>query len=148
MLLIQKITAIETIPVRHPVLRPGKSIESCHFEGDDFETTHHFGLYLHNDLVAVASLWENSHPFFASKRQFQIRGMAVLENHRKKGYGEMLVRHVEWHLEKETKKLIWFNARATAVEFYAKLGYATVGTAFEIAGVGAHYLMVKGSIPQ
>ena len=34
---IKKISALETFPVRHPVLRAEKPIESCHFEGDDLE---------------------------------------------------------------------------------------------------------------
>ena len=35
---IKKISATETFLVRHPVLRAGKPIESCHFDGDDLET--------------------------------------------------------------------------------------------------------------
>ena len=51
MIEIKKITAFETIIVRHPVLRPGRPIESCHFDGDELLTTSHFGLYFENQLA-------------------------------------------------------------------------------------------------
>jgi hypothetical protein len=53
MTIIKKIAAIETYSVRLPVLRKGKPIESCHFDGDDLETTLHFGLYLGQKLVGI-----------------------------------------------------------------------------------------------
>ena len=45
MIQIKEIPSKETYSVRQPVLRKGKPIESCIFEGDDLATTHHFGLY-------------------------------------------------------------------------------------------------------
>ena len=41
---IKQIAALETFPVRHPVLRAEKLIESCHFDGDTLVTTVPFGL--------------------------------------------------------------------------------------------------------
>lgn len=46
MIEIKKITSYETMIVRHPVLRQGKPIETCHFEGDDLSSTYHLGLFL------------------------------------------------------------------------------------------------------
>jgi len=45
MIQIKEIPSKETYIVRQPVLRKGKPIESCIFEGDDLETTYHFGLF-------------------------------------------------------------------------------------------------------
>lgn len=39
MTIIKKIAAAETYSVRLPVLRKGKPIESCRFDGDDLETS-------------------------------------------------------------------------------------------------------------
>ena len=47
---IQKITSTETYPVRHIVLRAGKPIESCQFDGDELGSTHHFGYYLNHQI--------------------------------------------------------------------------------------------------
>ncbi len=140
---IKKITCDETFSVRQLILRPGKPIESCHFEGDNLISTTHFGYYNEGKLIGIISVFKNSNENFNTEKQFQIRGMAVLENHQKKGIGAVLVLHTENHLKAEGERLIWFNARESAVGFYKKLGYEIKGTEFEITGVGTHFLMFK-----
>lgn len=140
---IKEITAFETFTVRQPVLRPGKPIESCHFDGDNLLTTKHFGYYLKDKLTGIISLFENCNASFDTKKQFQIRGMAILEDYQKKGIGAILVLHTENYITLKDEHLIWFNARANAVNFYKKLGYQIKGEQFEITGVGPHYLMFK-----
>jgi len=143
MTFIKEITPLETFIVRHPVLRKGKSIETCAFEGDNLETTHHFGLFDNSDLTGIISLFIKTNPIFAENLQCQIRGMAVLESHQKKGYGEALVKHVEEYCLSKNFDLIWFNARTAAVGFYKKMGYEIKGNFFDIPEVGEHYLMYK-----
>ena len=140
---IQEITAINTYPVRHAILRAGKPIESCHFEGDELPTTHHFGYYLATELIGVISLFEAKNTAFDEQKSFQIRGMAVLQNHQKKGIGEALVSAAESFCKKQETTLIWFNARTSAVGFYQKMGFGISGSEFEIQGVGPHFLMHK-----
>ncbi|WP_281235219.1 GNAT family N-acetyltransferase [Flavobacterium gelatinilyticum] len=140
---IKEIPSKETYIVRQPVLRKGKPIESCIFEGDDLDTTHHFGLYKNEDLTGIISLFKQTNPIFAEKNQRQIRGMAILENHQKKGFGDALVKHCEKYCKDNKTELIWFNARTAATGFYKKLGYQIMGDPFEIKDVGEHYLMFK-----
>jgi ribosomal protein S18 acetylase RimI-like enzyme len=141
--IIKEVPSKETYIVRQPVLRKGKPIESCIFEGDDLEDTYHFGLYESDELTGIISLFTKINSIFAEKNQAQIRGMAVLESHQKKGLGEALVKHCENFCTQKDIKLIWFNARTAAVGFYKKLNYQTVGSAFDIKDVGEHYLMYK-----
>ncbi|WP_316634277.1 GNAT family N-acetyltransferase [uncultured Flavobacterium sp.] len=143
MSIIKEIPSKETYIVRQPVLRNGKPIESCIFEEDDLETTHHFGLFETKSLTGIISLFDKINPIFTEKNQAQIRGMAVLENHQKKGIGEALVKHCEKYCNANGVDLIWFNARTAAVGFYKKMNYETLGTAFDIKDVGEHYLMFK-----
>lgn len=140
---IKKITVLDTYFVRQDVLRKGKPIETCQFEGDDLPTTYHFGYYANDNLAGIISIFKNNNNNFASNNQYQIRGMAVLELHQKKGIGQLLVKHTESYCKKMQTELIWFNARTAAVGFYEKLGYTTVGSAFIIKDVGEHYLMIK-----
>lgn len=137
---VKEITALATFSVRHPVLRPGKPIESCHFEGDDLPLTYHFGLFDGDELMGVASLFASKTALFDSENQFQLRGMAILDGHQKKGYGELLVNHIETQVN---KCILWFNAREIAVGFYKKLGYETIGEPFPISDIGPHYVMFK-----
>ncbi|MDR7371815.1 GNAT family N-acetyltransferase [Flavobacterium aquidurense] len=143
MIQIKEIPSKETYIVRQPVLRKGKPIESCIFEGDDLDTTHHFGLFDNENLTGIISLFKQINTTFAEKNQAQIRGMAVLETHQKKGFGEALVKYCEEYCIEENVDLIWFNARTAAVGFYKKMNYQTIGEAFDIKDVGEHSLMFK-----
>ena len=140
---IQKIIAQDTYPVRHQVLRSGKPIESCQFDGDELGSTHHFGYYLNNQIIGVISLFEIKNEPFVAQKPFQIRGMAVLPSFQKQGIGEALVKEAEKFCTTQKADLIWFNARTSAVGFYQKMGYEIVGSEFEIKEVGPHFLMFK-----
>ena len=140
---IKEITALETFSVRQPVLRPGKSIETCHFDGDNLETTKHFGYFEGEILAGIASLFKSNSDLFQEKEQFQLRGMAVLSNFQKKGIGEKLVNHAEEDAKNRNGALIWFNAREIAVPFYEKLGYKIIGEPFDIGDIRKHFVMFK-----
>ena len=140
---IQKITSPETFAVRHPVLRKGKPIESCHFDGDDLASTLHFGLFENESLEGVISLFESKNSLFEAENQIQIRGMAVLEHHQGKGFGRKLITYCEDFLHQKKDLLVWFNARQNAIGFYQKLGYEIIGDSFEIPEVGTHFVMWK-----
>lgn len=140
---IKKISTIDTFSVRHPVLRHSKPIESCQFEGDNLKSTVHFGLFVDENLIGIVSVFRKNNSIFNFENQFQIRGMAILKEHQKKGYGKMLLEHAETYIKNESGQLIWFNARENAVAFYEKLNYIKVGNPFNIADIGFHYIMKK-----
>lgn len=141
---IKKIPASALYPIRHEILRKGEPIEKCIYPNDNAETTTHFGLYEKNILVGVISIFETSNALFSDAKQFQIRGMAVIEKYQKKGYGAALVNEAVAFLKtNEDKYTLWFNARIIAVGFYEKLGFEKIGDAFEIDTIGVHYIMYK-----
>lgn len=143
MSIIKKITSETTFSVRNPVLRPNLPIETCRFDGDNLPSTVHFGYYDDEKLVGIVSVFEKNNENWNNNRQFQIRGMAVLEEFQKKGIGEKLVQTVINLAQEKEIQLIWFNARKNAVPFYEKIGFHINGTAFEIEGVGTHYIMYR-----
>ncbi len=143
MVFVKKINSTTTFQVRQPVLRPGKPVESCIFEGDDLETTTHLGLYNNSKLAGIVSIFASCHKLFPQVGQFQLRGMAVLDEFQKKGYGERLVSEAECCIKEQNGSLIWFNAREAAVDFYKKMGYEIVGDAFDIPTIGIHFVMKK-----
>lgn len=143
MITIKEIPFQETFAIRHPVLRAGKPIESCHFKDDELNSTKHFGIFENDNLIGVASLFEQKNPFFDDENQMQLRGMAVLETHQKQGLGEKLLHHCEYYSKTKNKSLLWFNARINAVPFYKKSGYEIIGNPFEIEDVGTHFVMFK-----
>ena len=140
---IKKITSQQTFPVRLPVLRPGKPVESCIFDGDDLPATVHLGIYDDGAVVGVISIFESGSPLFGEGRQFQLRGMAVLASHQKQGLGDKLMAAAEGYIRDNGGGLIWFNAREIAVGFYKKMGYKIIGEPFTIGDIGTHYVMWK-----
>ncbi len=143
MINIRKIDAETTFAVRQPVLRAGKSIETCKFDGDTLDSTVHFGCYEDEKLVGVASIYRETKNLFLNPNQFQLRGMAVLESHQKMGIGALLFNSCKEFCRNQQNAIMWFNARSSAVPFYQSLNCRIIGEPFMIADVGEHYIMVS-----
>ncbi|EDP95559.1 GNAT family N-acetyltransferase [Kordia algicida OT-1] len=140
---VKEITAKTAYDVRHPVLREGKPLDSCHFDGDDLPTTFHLGYYTKEQLVGVVTLMVNNRDDITTEKAFQLRGMAVLTNFQKRGIGEVLVKKAEKMILARGGTFIWMNAREIAVRFYEKLGYQKHAKPFNIPKIGLHFVMIK-----
>ncbi len=140
---IKEVAASDIYPVRHVVLRPGKSFETCVFKGDELESTVHFALFSGGKIAGVTSLFASASDLFPEEDQFQLRGMAVLDEFQKRGFGQDLVKYGEEYAQNKSVPLIWFNARIVAVPFYEKLGYEIISGSFDIGDIGKHYVMFK-----
>ncbi len=140
---IKLITAEETYAVRHPVLREGKPLDSCAFDGDHLETTFHIGYFDDGNLIGVASFLKNDHAVHNFTNAGQLRGMAVMQGNQGRGIGKALVSFGETLLREKYLDYVWMNAREIAVPFYDSCGYKKIGPVFDIAKVGNHYVMYK-----
>lgn len=138
---VKEITASATYPVRHKVLRQGKPIESCAFNNDELASTFHFGLYYYNELIGVASFLKNAHAQFSNKNQYQLRGMAILQQFQGKKFGELLLNESLKTLKTKGITFTWCNAREQAVGFYINYGFQVAGNAFQIPEIGTHFVM-------
>ena len=142
---IRTIRALETYVVRHPVLRPGRPLETCAMGGDDRHDTIHLGAFdvVNNQLIGVATLLVENSPYFLGLKGAQLRGMAVLPSHHRKGIGAELVRALEEIARQRHDQILWMNARVSAQLFYTTLGYKEIGPVFEIDSIGPHYVMYR-----
>ena len=140
---IKQITAEEAFTVRHPVLRAGKPIETCAFDGDNLDTTFHFGIFDNETLIGICTFLKNTTSYASEKAQYQLRGMAVLKPYQNKGLGSIILKHGENVLKAKNINLVWCNAREVAANFYKKKGYKTIGKPFNIKDIGLHYVMIK-----
>ena len=139
---LRDIAAKETWPVRHPVLRAGRPLEDVYMEADEKESTFHLGVFYKEHIVGVASFMEDDHLLFKGL-QSRLRGMAVLEEFRKRGIAALLLKRGEELLKEKNRNILWFNARIVALQFYENLGYKVIGEKFDIPKVGPHYRMKK-----
>lgn len=136
-----QIGARQTYRLRHEILRPGRSLDECHFPGDFAQDTFHLGALVGGSVIGIASFYREASARFQEGCQYRLRAMAVRE--RRCGYGRELVLRGEGILRARRASLLWCNARLSAVGFYSKLGFASFGGRFDIPTIGSHLLMAK-----
>ncbi len=141
---VRQVEAKDTYSVRNIMLRPGKLEDDCIFAGDTDELTFHLAALIDEKIVSVASFYFCSNDKIDEEHQFQLRGMATLTEFQAQGMSSALLSAAFPLIKQNHVKKLWCNARIGAVGFYEKVGFEKVeDKAFEIEGVGTHYLMVK-----
>jgi GNAT superfamily N-acetyltransferase len=130
----------EVLPLRSLVLRNGKPLTECEFEGDRNYDTFHLG-YVENDKIrSIASLMRNDY-FPEEGECYQLRGMATHPDFGGRGYGAALINFAVEYLKEYQTDYLWCNARSSAATFYKKLGFINESPEFDIPGIGFHYEM-------
>ena len=141
MIVIKKINAEDTYQVRLEVLR--KNIPLPYkFNGDFDEKTFHLGVFKEGKLIAVSSYMESDHKDLIGS-QYQLRGMATLNEFQGYGAGKLMMQEAFSMLTQLNVNYLWCNARVVAVKFYEKQGLNIMGGSFDIPLVGKHFAMVK-----
>lgn len=140
---IKEIDAIQTYAIRHEVLRPNQDISTCEYPGDMAEKSFHLGAFKEDELIGIASYYEENSPTFDEEHQYRLRGMATLPAYQGMNIGRQLVLAAEAILKERQVHFWWCNARQVAFGFYEKLGLLTYGELFEIEGIGPHKIMFK-----
>ena len=143
---VEKISAADTLSIRQQVLRPNWTIEQCHFEGDQDETTFHIGAFKDGVLIGIATMMRDSSAELAASAtdQYRLRGMAVLPEYRDQGVGRSILDECIQGVRQRKGELFWCNARIKAARFYTATGFSkTSETTFDIPGAGLHFLMFK-----
>ena len=139
---VKKISAQETRSIRHEVLRPNQPETACVYPADEAVSTAHFGTYVDDQLIGVASIYQQNESGDVDHISWRIRGMAVREPFQGYGYGAELLRACLVYAEKSGGARVWCNARLNVMPFYSRHGFATIGGEFELPGIGPHYRMV------
>jgi phosphoribosylformimino-5-aminoimidazole carboxamide ribotide isomerase len=124
--MIRRIATQDTLQLRRDVLYPRETLEAVRVPHD--EDGLHFGLFENAQLVGVVSL-------FMQGNSAQFRKLAVHPACQGKGYGNLLMQHLETICRQERIKLLWCNARDTAEGFYIKRGYTYEGAPFQKSGI-------------
>ena len=140
---VKQIEAKDTYKIRNAVLRPGHPVSSCHFPSDQDEHTFHLGAFEDNQLASIASFYFIKNPQIKNNYQYQLRGMATLDQFRGQGLSSALLRTAFPIIKNNHVDLLWCNARTEACGFYEKVGFKSISEEFNIEGVGPHYLMIK-----
>ena len=121
------VTTEQCLDIRHEVLWPGLSRDECRLEEDD--SALHFGILHNGELVSCLSV------FMSDDATCQIRKFATRQAFQGKGFGRYLFAQVIEKMQARGAKLIFLNARISALAFYKKQGFITEGTPFYKRGV-------------
>ena len=108
--------------------------QDIEFDGKDAQFLH-FCLYDGVNLVACARVNIDGDKLRAGR-------VAVKTELRGKGFGKLLFKHIEDYARKNKLNAIELGAIETAVDFYKKIGFETVGDYFMEAG-WPHINMIK-----
>ncbi len=147
---IHRVHVERIIDLRHRVLRNGLPRRMAFFESDDAPTTVHLAAIhvgaMHpasperDAIVGCATVLVN---FWDGRPACQLRGMAVDPAYERSGIGRKLLEEVEKVAAGNGVKILWANARTTAIGFYKKLGWTVESEEFEIPTAGPHFKIVK-----
>ena len=92
-LILKKVNSKNLYPIRSKVLRANSNYEYCKFEGDERLDSIHIGVYKNQKIVAGVSLIKNKSTKIDLLNCYQLRGMCVLYDYRKKSIGQKLLEY-------------------------------------------------------
>lgn len=138
---LRRATRDEILPLRHAELRAGLPVESARFDGDDDPATRHYGAFLPASGENVGCVSCMRVPREGADA-WQVRGMATRGDLVRRGIGHVLLSFAVAALRAEDgPRLLWCNARTTALGFWEHEGWTVASDVFDIPGVGPHRVM-------
>lgn len=140
---IQQLSAEQTWPLRHQVLRPHQTLQDCIYPQDQDQQSFHIGAVVDGKIACIASFHVENHSELKSQFAYRLRGMATDPAFHQKGLGRAVLEKSLDELRERKCDLLWFNAREIAFPFYEKLGFQYLGDYFDIPGIGPHKVMYK-----
>ncbi|MEZ5004430.1 MAG: GNAT family N-acetyltransferase [Chitinophagales bacterium] len=126
----------ESIDLRDKVLRQPLGLQFSKEELAQENDSYHLVYIEEGQVIGVIVLRPLSDVIF------KMRQVAIAMDWQRKGIGQSLVRFSETFAGSKGIQMITLHARDTAVPFYLKLGYHTVGEPFTEVGI-KHFKMEK-----
>jgi GNAT superfamily N-acetyltransferase len=141
--IIRLATIDEILDLRWRMLRAGLPRETADFDGDREPGTIHIGAFV-PDTAANVACASFMHRPWQDEPAWQLRGMAVRDDHQGKGIGARMLAFAEQSLRgQHHSSQLWCNARTPATRFYEKLGWQKFGHQFDVPTAGPHFKMTK-----
>lgn len=136
--LLIHVPAERTWYVRHRNLRQGQPFETVDYGAvDRLETTVHMVLVLDDKEIGCATIQKDERE---GGFGYRIRGMAVDEQFRGRGYGRLLMEGTQ-AVARELGTGLWCNARVGAIPMYLQCDFQQVGEEFDMPNIGPHYVL-------
>ena len=142
---VVKITTEETYALRTAVLRADTPTSDPKYAEDSKHGTVHLGIFDADKILIATSTWViNPWQDDPSAIAIQLRGMAVATKYQKSGLGKLLLDSGITHAKTHNAKYVWAKARDTALNFYLRNDFKSVGDGFtEGVTQMPHHLVVQ-----
>ena len=142
---VVKLQTSETYDLRTAVLRADTPTSDPKYAEDTKQGTVHLGIFDENKNLIATSTWViNPWQHDLLVTAVQLRGMAVATIHQKSGLGKLLLIAGSVHAKTLDAKYIWAKARDSALNFYLRNNFVSVGDGFtEGVTQMPHHLVVR-----
>ncbi len=142
---IVSLAAAETHDVRMRVLRADTPSTDPRYAQDELADTWHLGARIAGRLVGVSTWAPEPWPADPETSAVRLRGMAIDHAAQGTGAGAALLRAGIARSRATGGRLVWASARDSALGFYERAGFETVGEMFidEPTGMPHHYIVLR-----
>ena len=113
--------------VRGDTLRPGLPLSASVYPQDDLPETVHLAALASATVVSCLTLFPEP---YETEPAWRLRGMATVAAWRGRGCGRALLRRAVGVVQVSQGKVLWCNARTSALDFYCAAGFVIVGPEF------------------
>lgn len=147
-LTLERVPATSLYDLRRRVLRAGDPLVDVTNGADQATTTYHYGGLVGARVVVGASFFASAPPFGSDEGAYQLRYMATDYDVQGRGLGSALLAHALGELHARGVRLVWANARTTAVDFYRATGWSVLDDSLHVsAETGIEHVVIYRSVP-
>lgn len=140
---VQVVDAAATSELRRAILRPTWPAGTRMHGDDEPGAVHLAAIGADGTVVGACVLIPRPCPAFPDEaRAWQLRGMATDERARGTGVGTALTAAAEAAVRERGGRLIWCDARQTAIDFYRARGFTGTGEIYAHPETGAPHLLM------
>lgn len=127
---VVRLSQQQIIPLRMHVLRRGTPSQDPTYPEDNAPDTIHLGIVLDNVVVGTSTWLSKESPVAPGVAAMQLKGMAVDDALQGTGAGRLIVDAGLAEARQRHARIVWANARDSALGFYERCGFVTIGDGF------------------
>jgi GNAT superfamily N-acetyltransferase len=143
-MLVERLSLNDIMALRVRVLRQETPATTADYAEDNFDDVVHLGIRLDGDVVATSTWFLQECPESPSVPAMQLKGMAVDTTLQTTGFGRAIIDAGIALATERGARLVWARARDSAMGFYEKCGFTSVGDGFIDGPTGMpHHIVVK-----
>jgi GNAT superfamily N-acetyltransferase len=144
---LERVPATSLYDLRRRVLRGDDPLVDVTNDADQAATTSHYGVLVGRRVVVGASFFAASPPFGSDEGAYQLRYMATDFDVQGRGLGTALLAHALEELRGAGVRLVWANARTTALDFYRATGWSVLDNSLHVsAETGIDHVVIHRSV--